>query len=326
MELRCEDDKVVDKIGFRTIEQRGTDVLLNGRPIFMRGISVHAEIPQERRRAHSRTDAEQLLGWVRDLNGNMARLAHYPHPEHMPRVADSLGILLWEEVPVYWGIDYTNEASYGQAVSQVRSLVQRDKNRASVVIWSVANETPRDDPNRLAFLNRLAAEVRAIDSSRLVSAALDRTEDKAKALVTITDPFAATTDMVSVNEYIGWYGSTPERIGEMTWDVSAHDKPLFISEFGAGALHGLRGDSLTRWSEDYQAWMYRETLDMLDAIPSLRGMTPWIIADFRSPRRNLAGVQDGWNRKGVLSDAGERKLAWEVLRAYYDQKEQEWGE
>lgn len=259
-----------------------------------------------------------------DLNANMARLAHNPHAEHMARAADSLGILLWEEVPVYWGIDYRDPDSYAQAVSQVRSLVERDKNRASVIVWSVANETPREDPDRLACLNRVAAEVRAIDSSRLVSAALDRSEDAAAALVTVDDPFAETVDLVSVNEYIGWYGSTPERIGEMRWDLSAHDKPLFICEFGAGALRGLRGDSLTRWSEDYQAWMYRETLGMLDAIPSLRGMTPWIIADFRSPRRNLAGVQDGWNRKGLLDERGERKLAWAVLRDYYDRKAREW--
>ena len=323
---RTEDDELRDRIGFRTIEQRGEDVLLNGRSVFMRGICVHAEIPGERRRAHSRADAEQLLGWAGELNANMARLAHYPHPEHMPRVADSLGILLWEEVPVYWGIDYRDAGSLRQAVGQVRSLVHRDKNRASVVIWSVANETPREDPDRLAFLERLAAEVRAIDSSRLVSAALDRTEDEAAREIAVTDPFAATTDVVSVNEYIGWYGSTPERIAEMRWDLAGHDKPLFISEFGAGALAGLRGDSLTRWSEEYQAWMYRETLAMLDAIPSLRGMTPWLLADFRSPRRNLAGVQDGWNRKGLIGDGGQRKLAWEVLRAYYGRKAAEWGE
>ncbi|MEM1214780.1 MAG: glycoside hydrolase family 2 TIM barrel-domain containing protein, partial [Bacteroidota bacterium] len=318
-------DTLTDRIGLRTITTDGQDILLNGKQIFLRGISLHEENPLRSGRAHSRADGELLFGWAKELNCNMLRLAHYPHNEHMPRLADEMGLLLWEEVPVYWGIDYTNPDTYQQAENQVRSLIERDKNRASVIIWSVANETPREDPNRLAFLQKMANVVRELDATRLVSAALDRTEDKAAKEVTITDPFAQDADLVSVNEYIGWYGSTPERIPQMRWDVSAHDKPFFISEFGAGALYGLRGEREERWTEDYQAWMYEETLDMLDAIPSLRGMTPWILVDFRSPRRNLPQIQDGWNRKGLLSNQGDKKLAYYVLRDYYAKKAKEYA-
>ncbi|MEL6968724.1 MAG: glycoside hydrolase family 2 TIM barrel-domain containing protein [Bacteroidota bacterium] len=319
------EDRLEDQIGFRTIEQNGTDLLLNGKSIFLRGISLHEENPLRRGRAYSREDAVMLMGWARELNCNMIRLAHYPHNENMARLADEIGLLLWEEVPVYWGINYTNPETYAQAESQLRSLISRDKNRASVIIWSVANETPRDDPNRLAFLERMAATVRGLDANRLVSAALDRTEDKEKRLVTVTDPFAQESDMVSVNEYIGWYGSTPARIPQMRWDLSDHNKPLFISEFGAGALYNYHGAKDEIWTEEYQAWMYDETLQMLDAIPSLRGMTPWILVDFRSPRRNLVGIQDGWNRKGVISDRGFKKQAFFILRAYYARKAKEYA-
>ncbi|MEM6317280.1 MAG: glycoside hydrolase family 2 TIM barrel-domain containing protein [Bacteroidota bacterium] len=323
--IQSSTDQLSDKIGFRTIERRGPDILLNGKSIFLRGISLHEENPYRVGRAHSPEDARLLFGWAKELNANMIRLAHYPHNENMPRIADELGILLWEEVPVYWGINYTNPDSYQAAENQLTSLIQRDKNRASVIIWSVANETPRDDPNRLAFLKKMAAVARSMDANRFVSAALDRTEDKAKKEVTITDPFAEFSDMVSVNEYIGWYGSTPERIPQMKWDVSNHNKPFFISEFGAGALYNYRGAKNEIWTEDYQAWMYDETLQMLEKIPSLRGMTPWILVDFRSPRRNLAQIQDGWNRKGLISNQGHKKAAFYILRDYYAKKAEEFA-
>jgi len=317
----AETDTIRDRIGFRTIETKGADILLNGKSIFLRGISLHEEAPYGRGRAHSKEQVETLFNWAKELNCNMIRLAHYPHNEHAPRLADELGFLLWEEVPVYWGIDYTDSVAYADAQSQLQTLVQRDKNRASVIIWSVANETPREDPLRLNFLRQLAGVVRQLDGHRLVSAALDRTEDKAEKRVSITDPFAAYSDLVSCNEYIGWYGSTPERCREMVWDLSAHQKPFFISEFGADALYNHHGPREQRWTEEYMAWMYEESIAMLNKIPSLRGMTPWILVDFRSPRRNLPGIQDGWNRKGLIAENGQKKMAFSVLKAFYDEME-----
>jgi beta-glucuronidase len=323
--IATEGDRITDKIGFRTIETKGKDILLNGKKIFLRGISMHEENPFVPGRAHSKPEAELLLGWAKELNVNMIRLAHYPHNENLPRLADEKGFLLWEEVPVYWGIDYQNPATYQQAASQVKTLVSRDKNRASVIVWSVANETPRDDPKRLEFLLNMKREVLSIDSSRFISAALDRTEDKENYTITITDPFARESNIVSVNEYIGWYGSLPDRIGKMKWDLREHDKPFLVSEFGSGAKYNMPGDSLTRWSEDYQDWMYRETLKMLDQIPQFRGTSPWVLVDFRSPRRNLAHIKDGWNRKGLISSNGQKKKAFYTLKRYYDEKARQYA-
>ena len=87
-----------------------------------------------------------------------------------------------------------------------------------------------------------------------------------------------------------------------------------------GALEGLHGGEGTRFSEEFQAAVYRETTAMLERIPQYRGMTPWILADFRSPRRLLPGVQDGWNRKGVIGETGARKQAFYVLQDYYRKK------
>ncbi len=323
--IAIETDSTKDKIGFRTIETVGKNIYLNGKNIFLRGICMHEENPLIPARAHSKAEAQLLLGWAKELNANMIRLAHYPHNENLPRLADEKGFLLWEEVPVYWGIDYNNPSTYEQASGQLKTMVRRDINRASVIVWSVANETPRDDPKRLEFLVKMKNEVLQLDKNRFVSAALDRTEDKEKFLVTISDPFAKESNVISVNEYIGWYGSMPDRIGKMKWDLSEHDKPLFISEFGSGAKYNMTGDSLARWSEDYQDWMYRETFKMLDGIPNFRGTTPWILVDFKSPRRNLALIKDGWNRKGLISNNGQKKKAFFTLKKYYDQKEKQYS-
>lgn len=319
VEIACGEDTLLDNIGFRNISTDGPNILLNGKSIFLRGISLHEENPIKVGRANSLEEARMFFGWAQELNCNFVRLAHYPHNEHMPRLADKLGILLWEEIPVYWGIDYENPEAFAQAKSQLETLVHRDKNRASVIVWSVANETP-EVPSRLRFLRDLKKIALAIDDTRFISAALERDEKSTADTVKIPDPFAEDVDMIACNEYIGWYSGLPERCSEVTWELP-DDKPFFVSEFGGGALYNHHGDKLTRWTEEYQAYLYEEQIKMLRKIPTLRGMTPWILADFRSPRRNLPLIQDGWNRKGLISNGGFKKKAFHVLKAYYDEME-----
>ncbi len=312
-------DHMSDKIGFRTIETRGSEILLNGRPVFLRGISIHEENPFRGGRAYAPEDARQLLGWAKELGCNFARLAHYPHSEHMARVADEMGVLLWEEVPVYWTISWKNPDTLANARTQLTDLITRDRNRASVIVWSVANETPVS-PERTAFLKTLVDTARAADATRLVSAAMEVHADPADANHKIVDdPFGEFTDLLSFNEYIGWYDGAPDKIGRVHWTIK-YDKPVFISEFGADALQGWHADALTRFSEEYQADLYRKTIAMLEKIPQWRGTTPWILCDFRSPRRPLPHVQDGWNRKGLIGENGTKKMAFGVLQEFYQRK------
>ena len=317
--LAAATDRIEDRIGFRTIEVRGTDILLNGRPVFLRVICLHEENPLRGARAYSEADARLLLGWAKELNCNFVRLAHYPHNEHVARVADELGLMLWEEIPVYWTIQWGNPDTLRNAQAQLTDLVVRDRNRASVIVWSVANETPVSEP-RTRFLKALVDTARALDDTRLVSAAMEVRADPADATHKIVDdPFGAYTDLLSFNEYVGWYDGLPDRLQRITWTLG-YNKPVVISEFGADALQGYHADSLTRFSEEYQADLYRKTLAMLGKIPQWRGATPWILCDFRSPKRPLPHLQDGWNRKGVIGSDGEKKAAFFVLKAFYDEK------
>jgi beta-glucuronidase len=318
--LRAGADEIVDQIGFRTIKTEGKFILLNNEKIFLKGISIHEESPFRPGRAYSEADARQLLSWVRDLGCNYVRLAHYPHNEHMVRLADQMGILVWEENPVYWTISWDNPATYQNAENQLVSVINRDKNRASVIIWSMANETPTSEA-RNTFLNRLAKQARALDPTRLISAALEQRDYQGNPKVrTIDDPFAEVVDVLSFNQYIGWYDGLPEKCQEISW-VIEQDKPVLISEFGAGAKQGLHGDKSVRWTEEYQEYLYQETLKMLDNIEQFQGVSPWILVDFRSPRRPHPILQQGWNRKGLISEDGQRKKAFFVLRDYYNSKD-----
>ncbi|MGZ3881289.1 MAG: glycoside hydrolase family 2 protein [Flavisolibacter sp.] len=314
--ISSKEDRIEDKIGFRTIEVQGKRILLNGKPVFLRGICIHEEIPQQGRRAYSKQDALHLLGQAKELNANMVRLAHYPHNENMTRTADSLGILVWSEIPVYWTIEFTNDTVLKKAKTQLNEMITRDHNRASIIIWSVGNETPVN-PERTKFMSTLVQTAREWDPSRLVSAALE--VHNVDGVQTIDDPLGQYTDIVSVNEYLGWYGGLPSNCRTAKWDVK-YSKPLFFSETGAEALGGFHGDSLTRWSEEYQQWYYREQVAMMKRMPdNFSGMSPWILNDFRSPRRNNPVYQEGWNNKGLFDHNGNKKKAFYVLKQYYDE-------
>ena len=307
-------DRVKDEIGFRTIETRGSKVLLNGKPIFLRGISIHEEAPYRGGRAFSHDDDRTLLGWAKELGCNYVRLAHYPHHESMVREAERMGLLVWSEIPVYWDIDWQDPATLAEARQQLHEEIMRDQNRAAVILWSIANETPISPP-RLEFLKTLAADIRKLDPTRLVTAAMNRTASEGNVRL-VNDPLGEFVDVLAVNEYIGWYEHKPEDADTTEWKTS-WDKPLLFSEFGAGALYGRHGAANERWTEEYQADLYRHQLGMLRKIPSLAGMSPWVLMDFRSPVRLLPGIQDMRNRKGLVSDQGQKKQAFYVLQEAY---------
>ena len=316
VEIEMDGETLKDVIGFRTIETRGKQILLNGEPIFLKGISIHEEKPNGGGRANSVEDAKTLLTWAKELGCNYVRLAHYPHNEYMVREAERMGIMVWSEIPCYWTIDWTNEATYQNAQQQLHDMIARDHNRTNIIIWSIANETPHS-AERDQFLGRLARYARSQDSTRLISMAMEVTS-ASNFVNRLQDNMHELVDVVSFNQYIGWYRDVNDA-AKMQWDIP-YDKPVIISEFGGGAKYGLHGPKNQRWTEEFQENLYRENIAMLEKIDGLAGTTPWILKDFRSPRRVLTGIQDYYNRKGLVSDRGERKKAWYVLHDWYKVK------
>ena len=316
VDLTLNGENISDSIGFRTIETRGKQILLNGEPIFLKGISLHEEKPNGGGRANSSEDARTLLTWAKELGCNYVRLAHYPHNEYMVREAERMGIMVWSEIPCYWTIDWKNEDTYQNAQRQLTDMIRRDHNRANVIIWSIANETPHS-AERDAFLGKLATYARTQDDTRLISMAMEVT-GASNYVNRLQDNMNKYVDVVSFNQYIGWYRDVNDA-SKMRWEIP-YDKPVIVSEFGGGAKYGMHGQKNQRWTEEFQENLYRENIAMLDKIEGLAGTTPWILKDFRSPRRVLTGIQDYYNRKGLVSDKGERKKAWYVLHEWYKGK------
>lgn len=369
-------DVVTDKIGFRTFEVEGQQLLLNGEPIELYGIAMHEETPLHKGVANSQEDARVQFELVKELGANFVRLAHYPHNEHTVKLADEMGLLLWSEIPIVSLIDWQSEKTLSLAKQQLTDNITRDLNRASIAMWSIANESFPQSEARLTFLSELASLARELDDSdRPIAAALignlkkemshvgqhvfyelaqnpdlsaaDKARVKqmmARALpkdfdpnreisIVIDDRLGEIVDIVGYNQYFGWYyagmlakgvGMEPGPFREAMFEVmpqirfsNAYGKPMIISEFGAGAVAGRHSDSADIWSEEYQAKVYRAQLDMLKRSEAVKGISPWVLKDFRSHLRELNEVQDTYNRKGLISETGEKKMAFDVLKAFY---------
>ena len=369
--ISTQNESISDEIGFRSIKTKGQKIYLNNKEIKFKGISMHSEPIGASGPAFSKEHFKELLATASDLNINFIRAAHYPYTRHLAKVADKIGLMLWEEIPVYWNIDWKNPATLNIAKNQINRLVQRDQNRASVVVWSVANETPFSVP-RMTFLDTLLSEIKHFDESRLTTAALlSGNEEQFRSLVivlalqgvksqwvnprekiilkaildqaniptdtelsfsiSIDDPLGENVNLISYNEYFGWYyvtffteqmmipeGTLRRLMFEVMPDIkisSSFNKPIHISEFGAGAKYGNHTDKI--WSEGYQAKLYEHQLEMLSKNPQIQGISPWILKDFRAMLRPLPGIQDFYNRKGLIDESGNRKEAFKILADFY---------
>lgn len=314
-------DVIRERIGFRTIQTEGKNILLNGKSIFLRGVCLHEENPSIPGRPRNIDEYRLLLSKAKEMHCNFVRLAHYPHNEYVSKLADEMGLLLWEEIPGYWSINWENQSTFENAKQQLTELIRRDDNRASVIIWSVGNETPTNDA-REKFMEGLADHARRLDSTRLISAALLGHFDSAKVFH-LNDPLVNKLDVVSFNEYAGWYFSLPDSINTYTFKINAN-KPVIVTEFGGDALAGFHADSATRFSEEFQEKIYKEQLTIISNIDGLRGITPWILFDFRSPKRMNPTYQQYWNRKGLISETGQKKKAYYILKGFYETVEKKY--
>ncbi len=300
-------DEVRERIGFRTIETRGTEILLNGKPIWLKGVCVH-EDDLALGKVSTVEDVRRRLRHARELGCNFLRLAHYPHHGHVAQIADEEGFLLWAEVPVYWAIDFANPGTLADARNQLSELILRDINRASVIIWGVGNENADTDA-RLAFMADLAATAKRRDPSRLTSAAclINR------QTFAIEDRLADHLDVIGLNEYFGWYEPDFSGLDRLLAN-SDPGKPVIVSETGADALPGHRGAGRVLFTEDWQAEFYRQQLQRISTTPYVRGIAAWLLYDFRTQRRQT-GFQKGFNRKGLIAEDKEtRKLAFAAFR------------
>lgn len=352
VELSLGSEVLKDRVGFRTISIKEGQVLLNDKSITLKGISIHEEAIGAAGRAYSKEHARELLQAAKELNCNFVRLAHYTHNENMVLVADEMGLLVWAEIPVYWNVEFENPEVLAMAKSRMDEMIGRDQNRASIAIWSLGNETPKSDA-RNSFFRSLNQHVKSLDDTRLTSAALVFGAEEIGLMakqyyfptlagqsfdlwdIEIEDPLAEIVDLPAVNQYFGWYYSgflagsakmKPALARKVMLDNMSkirfhipNNKPYIFSELGAGAKKGMTGkeEDMVIFSEDYQALVYKKQIELYKNQTGIVGMSPWILKDFRSTLRQRQGIQDYWNRKGLINDNGERKKAFFILQEFY---------
>ncbi|MEQ8552545.1 MAG: glycoside hydrolase family 2 TIM barrel-domain containing protein [Cyclobacteriaceae bacterium] len=322
--VESETDTVEDDIGFRSIEVKGSEVLLNKKPLFLKAVNIHEENPLKGTRAHSVEDAQLLLNSAIELGCNLVRLAHYPHSEHMVREAEKMGLMVWDELPVYQHIDFTNDQVPAKMETMLKEMIRRDRNRASVIVWSLSNETYSGTPGRDEELKALTLKCRSLDSTRLITHVVN-TQTYQNNAFEVWDTLYKYSDLIALNEYIGWYVPWQGEPSEVKWEMAYPDKPVFISEFGGEALYGSKGpaDEAAYWTEEYQEQIYIKQVALFETIPNLIGVCPWILFDYKSLGRMHPVYQKGYNRKGLLSEKGEKKKAWYVIENYYKQEKSE---
>ena len=275
--VSSEVDEVKENIGFRNLYVKNTQIYLNDSPVFMKSIGLHEEISQRQGRAYSEQAAIALLSEAKGLGVNMIRLAHYPQNEYIVRLAEQMGLMLWEEIPVWQGIDFKDSSTRLKAQRMYTEMLLRDRNRCALTFWGVANETAPSE-SRNAFLKSLVELCHKMDTTRLITAAFDLPKLNSETnAFEMEDDFIENLDVVSINKYMGWYHRWPMSPSEIRWNV-ALDKPLIFSEFGGEALYGQSGDSTvtSSWSEEYQEKLYKDNLEMSKYIPNLAGISPWI--------------------------------------------------
>ena len=341
LEVTLDAGEVIDRyrlpVGIRTISVQGDRLLLNGKPIMLKGFGKHEDFPVHGRGLNMPLIIKDaaLFKWI---GANSYRTSHYPYSDEAMDIADREGTLVVDEIPAV-GLFFEDgeeniQTRLGLCKRQLRELVARDKNHPSVIMWSVANEPMppnamrrmmggdggRNEPNAadasaLAFFRELYSVVRDLDPTRPATSA---------AVMGCPVEWMALADVVFINRYWGWYvqaGQLDEGAQMLAQELDGlHQqlgKPIVISEFGADSLAGVHADPPEVWSEEYQVEMLRRYLDVAAARPYVAGLHVWNFADFKvgqSPMR--AG---GMNRKGVFTRDRRPKMAAHFLRERWAQ-------
>ncbi len=325
-------DEYVMKVGIRTVEVRGSELLLNGKPVFLKGFGKHEDSAFHGRGLDLPVLVRdfELLKWI---GANSFRTSHYPYAEEALMLADEYGLLVISESPavshVFSDPPAIIEARRRHLQGVLTDLVARDRNYACVIMWSIANEpltkpfhtlddAPADSVAKgTPFFASLFDHVRALDRSRPV------------ALVTLhngPDEWVGLGDVICTNSYNGWYavsGDLPKAEEMLTKEIEAlrkrhGDKPIFLTEFGADAAAGAHAQPAEMWTEDYQAELIALYLRVADRFPYVIGTHPWAFADFKTSESIMR--VSGLNYKGVFTRDRRPKAAAHLLRRAWSGK------
>ncbi|MFX0038480.1 MAG: glycoside hydrolase family 2 protein [Promethearchaeota archaeon] len=300
--------------GIRQIEINATYIYLNRKRIFLKGVSLHEEympygrtIPYEKRKE----DVEN----IKSIGFNAIRTAHYSHDEDLINIADKVGILILEEIPVYQHCNFKSIQTYKTAENMLKELINRDINHPSVIWWSVGNEVPLHQRSCAKFIKKLMNFAREMDNTRIVTCV------SRKLIPDLTRKYV---DIATINTYFGWYYGH-EKMISLIIDIirtPVFNKPWIYTEFGAGAKYGFHADwrKRVKYSEEKQLQILDYTIKTINSKGFYAGWFIWIYRDFKSIKRQNQ-FQQGFNRKGIVSgERNEKKLVYYRLNKILNEK------
>jgi beta-galactosidase len=295
-------DEMTDRIGFRWFAfDPDSGFSLNGRALRLKGVNRHQEYPML---GIALPDSLHVrdMALIKELGANVVRLAHYPQDPSVLAACDSLGLLVWEEIPV---VNSVGGAAFARnALTMMQEMIERDRNRPSVILWGLGNECLTDYAEAGAvrpvteLLRRLHAFAKELDPTRLTTQAHNDLRDESAADI---------TDVMGRNRYYGWYTPHMEDLAAaLDQEHEKHPRRvLFISEYGAESKRGyhVAQPTLFDHSEEYQLKFHEYYWKTISSRPFVCGSTIWTAFDFASPfkignipRVNQKGIWDAWRR------------------------------
>ena len=299
------------KFGIRLIEIKNGILYLNKKIADLKGVCLHEELVPYARAIPIEERRNDIIN-MKKMGFNALRTAHYSHDESLIDLADELGIYILEELPIYWVIQFKNTKILKLAVKMINTLIERDYNHPSVIMWSLGNEIPVDDKYCQHVLRHLYLFAKKKDDSRIITHVTKNYWG---------DPLRKYSDVVCLNEYLGWYYFSERNLNFILELIrsTAPEKPWFITEFGAGAKFGFHSNIFEKFSEEKQASIISHSIETFNSKKFIQGHFIWIYRDFRSPLRQNK-YQKGFNRKGIVSEKNEQKFIARIYSKIKDKK------
>ncbi|XP_072159329.1 beta-glucuronidase isoform X1 [Bemisia tabaci] len=310
------EDIYVLPVGIRSLSWSNTTFMINNKPIYMRGFGRHEDSAIRGKGVDLPliTRDYNLIKWI---GANSYRTSHYPYAEEIMDFADQQGIMIIDECPAV-DTNFFSDVLLTKHKESLRELIQRDKNRPSVIMWSVTNEPQSSDQKADAYFRSITKFVKTLDKTRPITAAINRWYTKDRA--------AQHLDIIGFNRYIGWYSNTGQLyeikkkiITEAQNWHRKHNKPVYMTEYGADSVGGIHTLPVHVWSERYQTELIAEYFKAFDHLRNSSfyvGEMIWNFADFETEQsvRRVSG-----NKKGLFTrDRQPKEAAYLVRKRYFE--------
>lgn len=315
--VETENDDLIDRIGFRKIEVKGKNILLNNKTIKIMGVNRHEEHPDWGFAMPPMLNAKDM-DILKTLGVNAVRGSHYPNTQLFVDMCDSEGILFWSEIPM-WGFEKESlerPLVIERGLKMHTEMINQYYNHPSIIIWGMHNEVATDSEQGYSITEKFVKHVKSLDKSRLVTYATNRI---------LKDECLSLIDFISVNQYVGWYEGDIKDWAEFMVQMKEYlkekgvaDKPVVMSEFGVGAVFGTKTFEELRWSENYQVEFYKHTLDIFLNDEDISGVLLWQFSDIRSNAKWSLLRARSFNNKGLVNEYRQPKLAYYAVKEIFE--------